>query len=185
VAPRRAGRRTPLLLLVLALSLFCAGLAALTSRLFLSPASDRPWTADAVVVLSGDFGDRLAKALELMEGGVAPTLVIDGDPDYALMADLCVTEQRYEVVCLRPNPDSTRAEARALGRLASDRGWRRVVVVTSRQHVTRAGLLFGRCVRGTVAMVASDPRHPPRATARAILHEVPALAAAVLRDRTC
>jgi uncharacterized SAM-binding protein YcdF (DUF218 family) len=170
---------------VLALSLFCADAAVLTSRLFLSPGSDRAGTADAVVVLSGDFGDRLTKALELMAAAVAPTLVIDGEPDYALMADLCVTEQRFEVICLRPQPDSTRAEAQALGRLASDRAWRRVVVVTSRQHVTRARLLFERCVRGGVAMVASDPRHPPRVTLRAILHEVPALAAAVLRDRTC
>jgi uncharacterized SAM-binding protein YcdF (DUF218 family) len=171
--------------MILALALLCAGIAALTNRLFVSPAGDRAETADAVVVLSGDFGDRLTKALELMEARVAPTLVIDGEPDYALIADLCVTEQRFEVICLRPDPDSTRAEAQALGRLASDRGWRRVVVVTSRSHVTRAGLLFERCVRGTVAMVASDPRHRPGATLRAILHEWPALAAAVLRDRAC
>jgi uncharacterized SAM-binding protein YcdF (DUF218 family) len=171
--------------LALALSLLCAGVAVLTNRLFVSPAGDRPEAADAVVVLSGDFGDRLGKALELMEARMAATLVIDGEPDYALMADLCVTKQHFEVICLRPEPDSTRAEARALGRLASERAWRRVVVVTSRSHVTRTGLLFERCVRGSVAVVASDPPHRPGATLSAILHEWPALAAAVLRDRGC
>lgn len=159
--------------------------AALTAKLFLWPASHRPTSADAVVVLSGDFGDRLEKALELVRAGVAPTLVIDGEPDYAQMANLCVTDEPFEVVCLRPVPDSTRTEARALGRLARDRGWRRVVVVTSGPHVTRAGLLFNRCVRGAVTMVASKPPYGRRFMLRAIAHEWPALASAVLRDRTC
>jgi uncharacterized SAM-binding protein YcdF (DUF218 family) len=177
--------RTALLAIAATLAVSLVAGSALTAKLFLWPAGHRPTSADAVVVLSGDFGDRLAKALQLMRAGVAPTLVIDGEPDYARMAELCVTDEPFEVVCLRPEPDSTRMEARALGRLAADRGWRRVVVVTSRSHVTRAGLLVDRCVQGAVTMVGSKPPYGRRGTLRAIGHEWPALAAAVLRDRTC
>lgn len=111
-----------------------------------------------MVVLSGDRGERLARALQLVEAGVAPTLVLDGQPDFQQAEDLCRGGQAYEVVCLRPEPDSTRAEARAAARLASDRRWRHIVVVTTTSHVTRAGLLFRRCVEGSVHMVKAHRR---------------------------
>ena len=141
--------------------------SAVTARLFLWPTSNVPRHADAVVVLSGDRGERLARALRLMEARVAPTLVLDGEPDFQRVVDLCLGGQAYEVVCLRPDPDSTRHEARAAARLAADRGWRHIVVVTTTVHVTRAGLLFRRCVEGSVDMVGA--RRTP--DLRSIVHE--------------
>jgi uncharacterized SAM-binding protein YcdF (DUF218 family) len=141
-----------------------------TRALFVYPRSDRPTSADAVVVLYGDNGDRLAAGLALMGRNVAPTLVLAGDPDFEQADRLCQPPQPFEVVCLRPAPDSTRAEARSVGALAAHRSWRRVVVVTSVPHVTRSRLLFGRCVDGAVSMVASIP--PPEAHGRKVLiHE--------------
>lgn len=61
---------------------------------------------------------------------------------------LCQGGQAFEVVCLRPRPDSTRAEARATAGLAASRHWSTVVVATSRPHVSRSRLLFSRCLRG-------------------------------------
>jgi uncharacterized SAM-binding protein YcdF (DUF218 family) len=141
-----------------------------TRALFVSPDTDAPGVADAVVVLSGDYGDRFASALALMDRRVAPTLVHVGDPDFAAVEDRCETKQAFEVVCLRPRPDSTRAEARALARLVSQRRWRSVVVVTSLPHVTRTRLLFDRCVEGVVRVVGSQP--PPQARGRrTLIHE--------------
>src|SRR4051812_31216449 len=107
VAGRRRARTT-LMVGGAALVVSLVAGTALPAKLFLWPASHRPTAADAVVVLSGDFGDRLTKALQLMRAGVAPTLVIDGEPDYARMAQLCTGDEPFEVVCLRPEPDSTR-----------------------------------------------------------------------------
>lgn len=141
-----------------------------TRALFVYPRSDRPTSADAVVVLSGDNGDRLAAGLVLMGRNVAPTLVLAGDPDFEQADRLCQPPQPFEVVCLRPAPDSTRAEARSVGALAAQRSWRHVVVVTSVPHVTRSRLLFRRCVDGAVSMVASVP--PPESRGRKVLaHE--------------
>jgi uncharacterized SAM-binding protein YcdF (DUF218 family) len=52
-------------------------------------------------------------------------------------------------------PYSTRGEARTVVRLAGARGWRSIVVVTSRFHVTRAHMLFRRCWHGPLSMVGA------------------------------
>jgi uncharacterized SAM-binding protein YcdF (DUF218 family) len=49
-------------------------------------------------------------------------------------------------------------EAEAVGRLARARGWRQIVVVTSRYHVRRAAMLFRRCTDARLDVV---PVHAP------------------------
>ena len=108
---------------------------------------------DAIVVLSGD-GTRVPRAVDRMERGMARTLVFVGQPDTADGAALCTDPQPFEVVCLRPSPDNTRNEARAASRLASERGWTRLLVVTTRFHVARTRLHFNRCFYGSVNAVS-------------------------------
>jgi uncharacterized SAM-binding protein YcdF (DUF218 family) len=119
------------------------------------PDMGRPERADAVIVLSGDRGERLSVALDLIERGVTSTLVFDGRLDSARAVDLCRGGRSFEVVCLQPEIDDTRGEARAAAELASSRGWTRVVVATSTHHVARAGLLFRRCIDGDVVMIGA------------------------------
>jgi len=138
---------------------------------FLWPATDEVERADAVILLSGDHGERLPVAMRLIERGVAPTLVFDGTPDRALEEELCAHERRFEAVCLRPQPDSTRAEARAAAELAERRGWRNIVVVTSTFHITRSRILFNRCFDGTVKVVGGRRRQGVRALAGQVAHE--------------
>lgn len=121
---------------------------------FVWPSYDTPERADAVIVLSGDHGERRPVALRLLERGVAPTLVFDGTPDRGDEDQLCQDGWKgFEVICLRPHPDGTREEARAAGRLAEERGWNSVVVVTTGYHAVRSALLFDRCVDGDVSVV--------------------------------
>ena len=124
---------------------------AATAVLFVFPPQDDPRRADVVVVLSGSH-DRLPKGLELMRRGVAPVLVIsDGAvPGWAVANRLCRGGAKFRVVCFHPNPYSTRGEARFVAALMKRRGWKRVVVVTSRYHVLRARMDFRRCVDGDV-----------------------------------
>lgn len=141
---------------------------------FLWPVTSEPATADAVFVLSGDHGERLPIAMRLIDRGVVPTLVFVGTPDRAIEDQLCAglaDEQGFEAICLRPDPDNTRAEARAAARLAWDRGWRSVVVVTSTHHVTRSRLLFGRCFDGRVAVLGGSPPYGWRVAVGAVFHE--------------
>lgn len=132
-----------------------------TAVLFVWPRQDEPSRADAVVVLSGGRKTRLAKGLELIRGGVAPTLVIsDGRaPGWGEANRLCGGGERFEVVCFRPRPYSTHGEANDIARLAQRHGWATLVVVTSRYHVTRARMLFRRCTDAEIEGVAA--RTPP------------------------
>jgi uncharacterized SAM-binding protein YcdF (DUF218 family) len=118
-------------------------------------ADDAPARADAVVVLSGGR-ERLPVAMRLIRDGVAPVLAISSvshTRPWPLGNRLC-RAKRYagaRVVCFEASPYSTIGEADAVRRL----GWSRVVVVTSRFHVTRAKWLFNRCYRRDVTMVAA------------------------------
>ncbi len=129
--------------------------------LFAWPRADAPPAhADAVVVLSGARDLRLDPALRLIARGVAPVLAISGarqDPKWRKARRLCATGRvgSARVVCFTPRPFSTRGEARAVARLARVHGWRRVVVVTSTFHVTRARLLFHRCYGGKLWVVGT------------------------------
>jgi uncharacterized SAM-binding protein YcdF (DUF218 family) len=121
------------------------------------PKRDQPAPADAVVVLSGDHGERLPIAQALIDKGLVDTLVFVGTLDRAEEERRCRSRQRVEYICLRPQPDNTRTEARAVGQLAKSRGWRTIVVVTSNFHVTRTRILFDRCVDGKVRVMGGDP----------------------------
>lgn len=158
-------RLVPIVLLV------CGLLTAATLRLFVWPASSEVKNADAVVILSGDRGDRLAGALDLMQSRVAPVLVHAGTPDSARARSLCAQpNEPFEVVCVLPNPDDTRAEAKSVAELAHQRNWHVIIVVTSNFHATRAGITFRRCVEGIVVHVVPTT---PSLGRRFVLWQVP------------
>jgi uncharacterized SAM-binding protein YcdF (DUF218 family) len=116
-----------------------------------------PAHADAVIVLSGGR-ERLPPALSLVRRGVAPVLAISSvsrTRPWVIARRLCAAG-RYAsatVLCFDAKPYSTQGEARAVERLAREHQWKRVVVVTSRFHVTRAHMLFRRCYDGGISFV--------------------------------
>lgn len=137
-----------------------AALAVASVPLFILYDDDELATADAVMVLAGQK-KRLPVALELVRRGVAPVLVIsDGlDPRWTQANRLCRFGDPDRFVCIRPEPYSTRGEARLAARLARERDWDSLVVVSSRFHLLRARELFERCFDGELAFVgAPNPR---------------------------
>jgi uncharacterized SAM-binding protein YcdF (DUF218 family) len=118
--------------------------AAAAARLFAFPRTDAAVTADAVVALDGDRPRRVRAAVGLAAAGHAPVLVlVRGD---AVAPELVAGDAGlpFDVVTFVPEPSSTRGEARGVATLARERGWRRILVVTSTTHVTRARLIFRR-----------------------------------------
>ena len=132
--------------------------------LFVWPrANDHPPAhADVVVVLAGGRNARLDPALRLMRRGIAPVLAISSvqrDPDWTKAHRLCngaYGKLRFRVLCFEATPYSTRGEAETVSRLARVHHWRRIVVVTSTYHVTRARMLFRRCYDGALWTVGTS-----------------------------
>ena len=156
------------------------------AALFVWPPESVPARADAVVVLSGGRGPRLASALALVQRGVAPVLVVsDGwAPTWPEANRLCAGRPAdYRVECFDPEPYNTRGEAEAFARLAARRGWSSVVVVSSRYHTVRAGMLFRRCFEGAVYTGGADQSFVERL--RSVPSETAKLGYALLARRAC
>jgi hypothetical protein len=136
-----------------------AVLCLASGRLFVWPAADQPAPCDAVIALGGN--DRRArKAESLVAAGYAPTLVIAiGRSQRRPRTDL----PGCEVIIFDPEPFSTRGEARYVGALAADRGWKRIMIVPGMTQATRARIRFRRCYAGDLLVVpARDTvRHLP------------------------
>ena len=136
--------------------LLVAWLAAATYAFVLRP-GDQPVRADAVFVLSG-ASERLPVGVRLVREGFAPVLVVSKSHEpkpYELR--IC----RGRALCRAAEPYSTQGEARLIARLARERHWRTVDVVTSRFHVLRAKVMLERCFKGRLRVVAApNPKLP-------------------------
>ncbi len=65
------------------------------------------------------------------------------------------------VLCAKPDPFTTRGEARWLEQQMHDQGWDSAAVVTFTPHISRARMIMDRCDTGGVAMVdVGEPLAP-------------------------
>jgi uncharacterized SAM-binding protein YcdF (DUF218 family) len=162
--------------------------------------------ADAIFVLAGSRASRWLEARDLVKEGYAPVvLVSDGLREDA--EQLAIEQGAHlpsagdvardgltalgvpasQVVVLPGRPDNTADEAAALRGVAIERGWKKVIVVTTKLHTRRAGYAMRRAVSGTevrILMRATryDTDNPARwwqrrSTIRSVMHELPALVA--------
>jgi uncharacterized SAM-binding protein YcdF (DUF218 family) len=141
--------------------------AALAARLLLPAAgrflvvADPPEHADAIVVLAGSYPDRILEAVELYRAGLAPRIIICRDPDTAAFrrvdelgvkiprpheVNRMVAEQLgvppAAIVVLARAGDSTYAEAEAVLDEVERRGYRSILLVTSKYHTRRAAEIY-------------------------------------------
>jgi uncharacterized SAM-binding protein YcdF (DUF218 family) len=140
--------------------------------------------SDAIFVLAGARAERLLEAIDLYKEGYAPFVIISpGSVENAevvlrqrgvrfprqdeLQRDALVQSglPTAAVLATGGDVDNTAQEAKLLRAIVEARGWRRVIVVTSKYHTRRAGFAFRRGLDGTGAQVvmrasrydASDP----------------------------
>jgi uncharacterized SAM-binding protein YcdF (DUF218 family) len=123
---------------------------------------DAPVSADAIVVLGNDnfYGDRASRATELFRRGLAPLVVASGKrlrpgADVATLVEHDLIERgvpKDKIVRFAHDAESTREEAEGLLRIAGERKWKSVIVVTSNYHTRRARYIFQK-VFGNVCSV--------------------------------
>jgi uncharacterized SAM-binding protein YcdF (DUF218 family) len=114
------------------------------------PDLDEVGDVDAVVVLGGGGGERLAVGRELAVAREVPLVLAGDSVSEAALSDLTcdatLPEAPVTILCVTPDPLTTAGEARAASLLAQERGWDRIAVATTAFHVDRARLLFGQCL---------------------------------------
>ncbi|MGZ8177326.1 YdcF family protein [Williamsia sp. SKLECPSW1] len=124
---------------------------------YVYPQVDGPRHADAIVVLGGAGGEtRYRYGLELAQQGYASTVLMSNPEHFLDDTGLCAARlPGVRVECFAPDPSTTRGEAQHLRTVAQQRGWRSVVVVTFRPHISRARYIVERCFTGRISMAES------------------------------
>lgn len=135
---------------VVAFSLVIHGAFALT---FLAPNELPDTHSDAIIVLSGGEGERLDRALDLLEIYQGAELLISEPPHPPLTTADAEARALCErgpigaspVVCVPIFPDSTDGEAVAFTDYLSTEGLENAILVTSDFHQGRSARWFSRC----------------------------------------
>jgi len=156
--PERGGVLRQLLFLLtfaaflFGLYLFRVPLLQAFGRFWIVDDAARP--ADAIMILGDDNleADRATRAAELYRAHWAPRVVASGRPlrPYLSIPDLMRRDLMERgvpesAIVSYPRPvENTQEEAEALRRLAVERGWRHVLVVTSSYHTRRSRFIFYR-----------------------------------------
>jgi hypothetical protein len=128
---------------------------------YVRPQIDPLRHADAILILGGKGDSRYLVGLDLGLKGWAPNLVVSNPREANAVwgRDFCAAPPlRLDVHCFVPDPPTTKGEGRELRRLAAQYGWRTVIVVTFRPHISRARFILERCFDGDLVMVVS-PAH--------------------------
>ena len=165
--------------------------------------------ADAILVLSGSAITRPMEGADLYLAGYAPRIVLTRETGEGEMRALAERGISFVTGVARTHPvflqlgipdeaiviperfhDNTAAEAITLRELSARHAWRRVIVVSSRYHLRRAGFALRRELRGTdIQIVMRGTRYEGfepdqwwrrRADIREIIPELPKLVAYVL-----
>jgi uncharacterized SAM-binding protein YcdF (DUF218 family) len=125
---------------------------------YVYPQTDPLRHADAIFVLGGYGWDRNSFGINLAKEGWAPIVVVSmwnptRDPARTKVCEF--PEPRITKLCFVADPSTTLGEARELRQLASEHGWRTVIAVTFRPHISRARYILEQCYDGELVMVAS------------------------------
>jgi len=124
--------------------------------------------ADAIVVLGDDnfFADRATRASELYRQGKAPVVVASGrrlrpSASIAELMEHDLIERgvpKDRIIRFSHDADGTREEAEALLRVAQQRNWRALIIVTSNYHTRRARYIFRRVFPQSMEIYVASAR---------------------------
>jgi len=110
--------------------------------------------ADAVVVLSGDSGFRILKAIDLYHAGYANKMIISGNKIYntshpQLMSQLAQLKLvPYQDIFLEENSLSTWDHPRYIEPILNQQNIKKIMVVTSYFHTRRVRHIFNQYYQG-------------------------------------
>lgn len=132
--------------------------------------NEKPDKADAIIVLGGGTGDRVAKSLLLYQAGYAKLLVLTGN-DQALPEKMhAVSDARADflrsrevpaerILYVYPSSDSWQEAQSTLG-LMQRLNWDNVIVVSDPPHLLRLAYTWKQAFRGqekSYVLVATEP----------------------------
>ncbi len=131
-----------------------------------------PHKAEVILVLSGDTGYRVEKAVELYQQGYADKIIMSGGQlYYTLTQAQAMQEQAMELgvpqesIILEPLADSTYGNAVYCLQIMQEQGFKSALVVTSDYHSKRTEFIFNKAFKDSKINLtfccADDPQFNP------------------------
>ena len=124
--------------------------------------------SDAIVVLSADnfYADRATRSAEIYRQGLAPIVVASGERlrPYAGITELMEHDliergvPKEKIMRFPHDADSTRGEAESLAKLAKEKNWKSVIIVTSNYHTRRARYIFEKVFPENISVKVAAAR---------------------------
>ncbi len=124
--------------------------------------------SDAIIELSIDnfYADRATRSAEIYRKGLAPMVVASGVRlrPYAGVSELMEHDlvergvPKEEILKYPHDAENTREEAEALAKLAMQKNWKSVIIVTSNFHTRRARYIFRRVFPGNISVSVAGAR---------------------------
>ena len=124
--------------------------------------------SDAIIELSIDnfYADRATRAAEIYRQGLGSVVVASGKRlrPYAGAAELMEHDliergvPKEKILKYAHDAENTREEAEALAKLAGEKKWKSVIIVTSNYHTRRARYIFRRVFPGNVSVSVAGAR---------------------------
>ena len=125
-------------------------------------------SADAIIVLGDDnfYADRATRAAELSRQQVAPVVVASGrrlrpSAGFSELIEHDLIERgvpKEKIVRFAHDASDTIEESEALRKLALDRHWKSVIVVTSNYHTRRVRYIFAKVFPQQIAVSVASAR---------------------------
>lgn len=170
MSKRGTGHRRPIAFLgalcLLALLLYASSSIWLPGIGWYLVSEDTPAPADMVVVLAGDrYGERLAKAISLVESKLAPRILVDGphgsydtwESDLAIDWAVKQGKPKDWFVPFHMEADSTVEEVTAILPWLREHKVSRILLVTSNFHTRRSGAVWRALAKDIDARVVAAP----------------------------
>lgn len=172
------GRRFTVLGALFALGLYLAAAPILRAAGEFLVTDEAPERADAIVVLSGSFPDRILEAVDLYQAGLAPLIVLCREPENAGFKQLrergVVLPRGYElnqsvaeqlgvpsaaIVVVERSEGSTFSEARRVLDFVARQGVETILLVTSKFHTRRAGVIYRHLAGDRLRIITRPARY--------------------------
>ena len=99
------------------------------------------------------------------------TISVDPRTGEEYRKDFCDPSPHWKVICLVPDPYTTRGEAATLRDLAARHHWSDAVVLTDPPHVTRTRMWMDRCAAIPVTVVESTDRASRHVNLRKVAYQ--------------
>jgi uncharacterized SAM-binding protein YcdF (DUF218 family) len=141
---------------------------------------DQPLPADAIVVLSGSLPDRILEAVDLYHAHLAPRIILTREQPLPGLGEVrargATLAEHHEqnssvaqqlgvpgdaIAVMPAATSSTLAETQALIAYLQAQGIHSVLLITSKAHARRAGLIFRRVAGGALRVAVCPSRYDP------------------------